>query len=110
MHLHRVLFYFAYPFAAGNNNTERKRSSCSIVSRGGDTKATEEGVLVVNGENVEEDFADEQRRSMRVALARRMKHELVQSEHNRLAKVSDKAFMLVWYCQGTWARPTRALT
>lgn len=35
----------------------------------------------------EQDAADEQRRAMRVALARRMKRDLIERERERLAKV-----------------------
>lgn len=42
---------------------------------------------IVNGEGVEEDFAEQQRRMMRVALARHMKRELIESEQDRLTKV-----------------------
>lgn len=41
----------------------------------------------MNGEGVEEDFAEQQRRMMRVALARHMKRELIESEQDRLTKV-----------------------
>lgn len=44
-------------------------------------------MIVVNGERVEEDFAEEQRRMMRVALARHMKRELIEGEQDRLTKV-----------------------
>ena len=44
-------------------------------------------MLVVNGETVEEDFAEEQRRSLRVALAQDMKRELIKGEQDRLTKV-----------------------
>lgn len=47
----------------------------------------------MNGERVEEDFADEQRRMMRVALARHMKRELIEGEQDRLTKVKTYA----WY-------------
>ncbi len=47
----------------------------------------------MNGEGVEEDFAEEQRRMMRVALARHMKRELIESEQDRLSKVR-KCFFL----------------
>lgn len=43
--------------------------------------------IVVSGERVEEDFAEEQRRMMRVALARHMKRELIETEQERLTKV-----------------------
>ena len=36
---------------------------------------------------MEEDFAEQQRRMMRVALARHMKRELIESEQDRLTKV-----------------------
>ena len=44
-------------------------------------------MLVVDGEGVEEDFAEEQRRNMRVALAQDMKRELIEGEHDRFTKV-----------------------
>lgn len=36
---------------------------------------------------MDEDFAEQQRRMMRVALARHMKRELIESEQDRLTKV-----------------------
>lgn len=53
-----------------------------------DAKKGEGALLVVNGDRVEEDFAEEQRQAMRVALAQRMKRELIESEQERFAKVS----------------------
>lgn len=50
-----------------------------------DTKRREEDVPCVV--KSEEDLADEQRRVMRMALARRMKRELVETERDRLTKV-----------------------
>lgn len=59
--------------------------------RHGDDKGGDDGndgaPIVVNGEGVEEDFAEQQRRMMRVALARHMKRELIENEQDRLTKV-----------------------
>lgn len=60
-------------------------------SRRGDEKDGDDGdgdaPIIVNGQGVEEDFAEQQRRMMRVALARHMKRELIESEQDRLTKV-----------------------
>jgi len=73
------MYVFGYaPLVAQPNDAPER----SIES---DTKRGEEDLpSVVNGE---EDFADEQRRAMRMALARRMKRELVETERDRLTKV-----------------------
>eukprot|EP00903_Cladosiphon_okamuranus_P009751 g9270.t2 len=59
--------------------------------RRGDEKGGDDGdgaaPIVVSGDGVEEDFAEQQRRMMRVALARHMKRELIESEQDRLTKV-----------------------
>ncbi|CAM9348904.1 unnamed protein product [Scytosiphon promiscuus] len=52
-------------------------------SRGSDSG----DAIVVNGDRVEEDFAEEQRRMMRVALTRHMKRELIETEQERLTQV-----------------------
>eukprot|EP00904_Undaria_pinnatifida_P009501 jgi/Undpi1/5681/HiC_scaffold_2.g00955.m1 len=55
-----------------------------------DSKGEDDGVLVVNGETVEEDFAEEQRRSLRVALAQDMKRDLIKGEQDRLTKLQEQ--------------------
>lgn len=65
---------------------EEKADSRS--GRAGDNKCGDAAVLVADGEGVQkEDFAEEQRHTMRVALARRMKRELIDSEQDRLTRV-----------------------
>lgn len=61
--------------------------------RRGHEKDEDEGsggaTVVANGKGVEEDFAEQQRRMMRVALARHMKRELIENEQDRLTKVCN---------------------
>eukprot|EP00752_Nemacystus_decipiens_P011224 g9974.t1 len=68
----------------GENSSRRgDEKDAGDVDGGGDGGAP----IIVSGEGVEEDFAEQQRRMMRVALAQHMKRELIESEQDRLAKV-----------------------
>ncbi|CAN0348401.1 unnamed protein product, partial [Ectocarpus sp. 8 AP-2014] len=73
----------------GGSSTSSSPASGAAAQEGSGRRGDGGGdaAFIVNGEGVEEDFADEQRRMMRVALARHMKRELLESEQERLTKV-----------------------
>ncbi|CBN77193.1 conserved unknown protein [Ectocarpus siliculosus] len=77
----------ALPRTGGISTSSSPASGAAAQGSGRRADGGGDAAIIVNGEGVEEDFADEQRRMMRVALARHMKRELLESEQERLTKV-----------------------